>query len=141
MILTDEEKMLLTPTYHVFEMYKVHQDATMLPLDLDSDLTYKHGDNSLPAISASASRDASGTIHVSLVNIDPEQAGEVNIELRGNTVSEVSGRILTAGELSSHNSFEKPEVVSPEVFKGAKISKQMLSMTLPAKSIVVLEVK
>jgi len=141
MILTEEEKMLLTPTYHVFEMYKVHQDATMLPLDLDSDLSYEFGENSLPAISASASRDASGTLHISLVNINPDKEGEVNIEIRGDKVSGVSGRLLTAGELSSYNSFENPEVVKPREFKGARLNKQKLSLTLPAKSILVLEVK
>ncbi len=141
MILTDEEKMILTPTYHVFEMYKVHQDATMLPLDLDSGLEYKHGDGKLAAISASASMDAGGAIHVSLVNIDPVQATDVSIDIRGGDVSEVNGRILTAGELNAHNSFDEPESVKPEPFKAARLSKQNLSFRLPAKSIVVLEIK
>ncbi len=141
MILTDEEKMILTPTYHVFEMYSVHQDATLVPLNIDSDAEYKYGDDSLPAISASASRNKDGVLHVSLVNIDPENASDMSIEIRGNTASSVTGRILTAGELNSHNTFENPEVVKPEAFKGAKLSKQVLSLNLPAKSIVVLEIK
>jgi alpha-N-arabinofuranosidase len=141
MVLTEGEKMILTPTYHVFEMYKVHQDATLLPLELDTDFDYEFDSEKLQAVSASASRDAEGALHVSLVNIHPLQAADVFIEIRGQEVSSVTGRILTAPELNSHNTFEKPDLVKPEPFEGAKLSKQRLAMKMPAKSIVVLEIK
>jgi alpha-N-arabinofuranosidase len=141
MVLTSGEKMILTPTYHVFEMYSVHQDATLLPLDLDSDYSYEFGDEKLEALSASASRDPEGTLHISLVNIDPVQAADVSIEIRGKEVSAVTGRILTAPELNSHNTFEQPDQVKPVPFREVKLSKQMLSLKLPAKSILVLEIK
>ncbi len=71
MILTKGEQMILTPTYHVFEMYKVHQDATLLPINLEEG-TYTYGGESTGAVSASASRDSQGRIHITLVNMDPE---------------------------------------------------------------------
>ena len=88
MILTKEDKMVLTPTYHVFEMYNVHQDATFLPSDLQC--TYKNvRDNRVvPMISTSASRDKEGRIHLSLSNIDLEESAEVTVNLgrfRGET--------------------------------------------------------
>lgn len=141
MVLTNEEKIVLTPTYHVFEMYKVHQEATLLPLEMDSEFGYTLGDEEIPALSASASRNAEGIIHVSLVNIDPEMAAEISLQIRGSELSGVSGRILTANELNAHNDFDHPERVKPETFKGAKLNKEELSLKLPAKSIVVLEIK
>ncbi len=141
MVLTSEEKMILTPTYHVFEMYKGHHDATLLPLDMDSDYEYKFGDDRLPALSVSASRDEEGTIRVSLVNIDPAKPADISMEIRAQKVGDVSGRILTAPELNSHNTFEEPEVVKPAPFNGAKLRKQEVTLQIPAKSIIVLEIK
>jgi alpha-N-arabinofuranosidase len=140
MILTEGEKIILTPTYHVFEMYQVHHDATLIPLDIESPYEYEFESEKLPAINVSASKDKNGVIHVSLVNIDPEQSADVNIEIRGADVSKVTGRILTAEELNFHNTFDNPEVVKPGVFKGAKLSKQNITLELPPKSIVVLEI-
>ncbi len=141
MVLTEEEKMILTPTFHVFEMYRVHHDATLLPSVLESGYEYSFGEDSLPALSASASMDDKGAIHVSLVNIDPENPADLNMEIRGKEVTQVSGRILTSSELNAHNTFEDPDRVKPEEFKGAKLSRQKFSLKLPAKSIVVLEIK
>src|SRR3989337_1258680 len=68
-ILTDKEKMLLTPTYHVMEMYTVHHEARLLPLTVESE-TYSFNGKALKAVHASASIDTSGSVHISLVNID-----------------------------------------------------------------------
>ena len=73
MILTDHEKMIVTPTYHVFEMYTVHHDATLLPMDLQS-ATYAEGADEIPQINASASRDSSGKIHITVCNLSPDKA-------------------------------------------------------------------
>ena len=78
MILTDKEKMLLTPSYHVFEMYSVHQDATMVPVDVQSE-HYEHKEYSVPAISASASVDGSGKLHITLSNANPHKEIAVNL--------------------------------------------------------------
>jgi alpha-N-arabinofuranosidase len=140
LILTDGEKMLLTPTYHVFEMYRVHHDATLLPLVLNCS-SYAMDGTELPSVNASASKDKEGVVHISVVNIEPARNVRMVIDLRGGDFSKVTGRILTAPELNAHNTFEKPEEVKPVSFGGAKISKNMISLEMPAKSILVLEVR
>lgn len=139
-ILTDKEKMVLTPTYHVMEMYKVHQDATSLPIAVEAP-AYTYGGQSVPAISASASVDAAGRTHVSLANMDPNQAVSVTVTLSGVKVSGVAGRILTAPAMDSRNTFETPEAVAPRAFTGARLSGSALTVAMPAKSVVVLELK
>ena len=140
LIFTKDDKMVLTPTYHVYEMYKVHQDATLLPVDLDCG-SYEYNGKKLPALSASASKDKDGVIHVSLVNIDPRQNIDLSIELRGTSVSGVSGRILTAPELNSMNTFEERDKVIPALLNKTKITNNTLTLTIPAKSVIVLEIK
>jgi alpha-N-arabinofuranosidase len=139
-ILTDGEKMTLTPTYWVFYLYKVHHDATMLPLSLSCN-PYEVNGRKMDAISASASKDASGKIHITLVNIDPDKAQTVDCELRGVTAKNVSGQILTSGKINDHNTFDKPNTVGVKDFKNARLSKGMLSVPLPAKSVVMLEIE
>jgi len=137
MILTEEEKMILTPTYHVFEMYKVHQGATLLPLDLDCD-PYQFGQAAIPAVSASASRDQAGQVHLTLCNLNPQETISLSGQIRGLSASSVSGRILTAAEITAHNTFDQPDTVQPAPFAGASLTQAGLSITLPAKSVVVL---
>lgn len=139
-ILTNEEKMLLTPTYHVMEMYSVHQDATLLPVDVKTN-DYTFGNEKLPAISASASKDAQGVTHVSLVNIDAGKAQEVTIDVRGGKYSGVTGRILTSDKIQDFNTFDQPSKIKPGVFKDASLTGGSLKVKLPAHSVVVLELK
>src|SRR6201991_4969327 len=96
-ILTNEEKMILTPTYHVMEMYNVHQDAKLVPLTIRCN-DYVVGNEKLPAISASASRDKDGVTHISLVNIDPDHAHKISLNLDGKKFSKVKGDILVRSE-------------------------------------------
>jgi alpha-N-arabinofuranosidase len=138
MILTEGDKMLLTPTYHVFEMYKAHHDATLLPLDLECD-EYGFGGDSIPQVSASASLDAEGKIHVSLCNADPNNGADLVCVVRGKDVSQVAGRALTADAITAHNTFDEPERVRPVPFAGAKLSGNSVAIRLPSKSVVVLE--
>ena len=137
MILTDKEKMVLTPTYHVFEMYKVHQGATTLKLELTSP-DYVFGSEKLPAVSASASRDAAGKIHLSLVNTNPNAAVTVDCALAGTNAKTATGRILTAPAMNAHNTFAAPDTVKPQPFTGATLAAGKLTVTLPAMSVVVL---
>src|SRR5690606_6815484 len=137
MILTEGEKMVLTPSYHVFEMYKVHQDATRLPLELKSP-EYKQGNEAIPAVSASASRDKAGKVHVSLVNVHPAAAVMVTCDLAGVSAKSATGRVLTGDKLDAHNTFADPDAVEPRAFDGAKLADGKLSVELPARSVVVL---
>lgn len=139
-ILTDEERILLTPTYHVMEMYKVHQDARLLPISLQSS-DYVHNNEKLKALSGSASIDKSGATHISLVKIHPEQSQEVKIELQGRNYKSVTGRILTSTKITDHNTFEVPDKIKPSPFKEAKLSKGTLTLKLPPFSVVVFELK
>ena len=140
MVLTQGEKMILTPTYHVFEMYKVHHDAMMLPVDLEC-ADYQFGDEKVPAIDVSASKDKSGKIHVSLCNLDPSNPADVACKLLGIEPANVSGRVLTADDMTAYNTFDKPEMVKPAVFDNFSFKDDMLTVKLPAKSVVVLEIK
>lgn len=140
MILTRGDQMILTPTYYVFELYTVHHDAVMLPISLDAG-RYEFGGESVPAVSASASRDRTGKIHISLTNLDPNRARTVRTELRGANVHAVSGRILTAATMGAHNTFEQPDAVHLASFTGARLAGDRLTVELPPKSVVVLELQ
>jgi alpha-L-arabinofuranosidase len=140
MILTDKEKMLLTPTYYVYEMFKVHQGGTFLPVDIKSP-DYKLGDNAIPVVSASATRDAKSAVHLSLVNTNPREPVTIACKLAGFAPKTVAGRVLTAAEMNAHNTFTAPNAVHPEVFAGARIESDSLQITLPAKSVVMLDLQ
>ncbi|MBK8506736.1 MAG: alpha-N-arabinofuranosidase [Saprospiraceae bacterium] len=137
-ILTDEEKMILTPTYHVMKMYNVHHDALMLPVSLETD-DYRFGDNNLPALSVSASSDNMGVMHISLVNIDAHQSKTVSVDIRGHNINRETGQILKSDKLQDHNTFENPDLINPQDFKGFKMMENVLAVTLPPFSVVVLE--
>jgi alpha-N-arabinofuranosidase len=139
-VLTRGEEMILTPTYHVFDMYKVHQDATLLPINLE-DTRYTYGGESVQAVTASASRDEDGLVHITLTNQDPNEARTLEIDLRGMEASEVSGRVLTAAAMNAHNTFEDPENVAPVDFDGARFEDGTLTVELPSKSVVALEIQ
>lgn len=139
LFLTKDEKMILTPTYHVFDMYKVHQDATMIPVDLESP-SYTLSGEQIKAVSVSASRDKEGKTHVSFVNILPREEVEISCKLDGNGISRVlNGNYISAPQINSYNSFESPNVVNLKDFKNASLKNGILKVKLPAKSLVTIE--
>jgi alpha-L-arabinofuranosidase len=140
MILTDNEKMTVTPSYYVFEMFVPHHDATLLPSELQS-MNYQFGTNTIPEISASSSRDKAGKIHVTLCNLNPNQPAEITVDLRGAKAQNISGQVLTATEMTAHNTFENPDAIKPAEFSAFKTTANGFSVTLPAKSLVALEVE
>ena len=139
-ILTKGDKMILTPTYHVFRMFRVHQDAQLLNTDLRCE-DYVVGDRKIPAISASASVDKEGKVHISIANLNPNKEITLNCPLIGETFKNVTGEVLTAKEMNAHNTFEAPESIKPASFSGYKLKDGMLTVTMPPKSVVVLELK
>jgi len=139
-ILTSKEKMILTPTYHVLEMYNVHQGATMIPVKLITN-EYMLGTEKLPAVSVSASKDKDGVTHISLVNIDASKAQDITVNLNGEKYNVVTGRILTSKKLQDFNSFNDPGKIQPAEFKEAKLSGNSLQVKLPPFSVVVLTLK
>jgi len=142
MVLTQDDRMVLTPSYHVFEMFKVHQNATLLPISLECSSYGPKGDDGppLPAINVSASRDDSGSVHISLCNVDPNNDAALQIELRGMAADQVSAHILTADTMQAHNTFEAPDAVQPEPLTGVTLAADGLQLVLPRMSVVVIAV-
>jgi len=138
-ILTKGDKMLLTPTYHVLHLYKVHQDAKLIPIKVDSP-EYKFGDKKLSAISASASV-KDGKTHISLVNIHAKDKITVDVDLAKLNLKDFTAKIISSSKLQDHNTFENPNAITPKDFKDFKFKKGTLSVTLPPFSVVVLESK
>ncbi|MFV0417469.1 MAG: alpha-N-arabinofuranosidase [Dysgonomonas sp.] len=140
LILTKEEKILLTPTYYIFDMYKVHQDATLLPVQLGY-TEYEVEGKKIQALNASASRNKDGTIHISLVNLDAKKKNVADLVVDGVSFKTVEGEILTAMSFSEHNTFEQPSKVKPTEFKDFKKSDDKISIELPPLSVVLLSIK
>jgi alpha-L-arabinofuranosidase len=137
MILTDGPKMILTPTYHVFHMYKPFQDATALPIDIKTGV-YKYGKWSVPQVSASAARTRDGAIVIGLANLDPHKPASVSATIAGAKEGRVTGEVLTADAMDAHNTFDNPDAVHPVSFDGARLAGGRLTATLPPMSVVVL---
>jgi alpha-N-arabinofuranosidase len=148
MILTNKEKMIVTPTYHVFEMYKVHQGATLIPVEITApEYTFSgkssgtSSGQSVPSLHASASRDQTGKLHVSIVNLDPSRSARVSMRIAGAAPANITGRVLTAPAMNTVNTFDNPDAVSPAPFQGVKVQGNQVTLTLPSKSVVVLELR
>ena len=141
LILTENDKFLLTPTYHVFDFYQVHQDATLLDATIDQAAAYVHNGESLPQISVSASQDAAGAVHVTLCNLDSRSVADVTLALSGlDTISQVSGRILTAAAMTTHNSFDQPDAVQPAALQTLSFTGQQVNVQLAPLSVAVLTI-
>ncbi|MCQ2082887.1 MAG: alpha-N-arabinofuranosidase [Bacteroidaceae bacterium] len=155
MILTKEDKMVLTPTYWLYYMYKPHMDATYIPTSLEN-VEVKLTPNEryaanpdetatrpLPMLSSTASKDKNGKLHVSMSNVKFDQEQEVSVKLNGMKANKVSAKILTSDNPTDFNSFEEPDKIKLVDFSGAKIDKKSgsIALTIPAASIVTLEIE
>ncbi len=140
MILTEKDKMILTPTYHAYKMYVPFQDATALQLELKDVPQYTLGKESVPAVSATAARGKDGKIYLALVNANPNKAESVDINLAGVKINSVIGQVLTAKAMDAHNTFAAPNAIKPEAYS-AKATNGKLALELPAKSVVVVAVE
>jgi alpha-N-arabinofuranosidase len=139
-ILTNEAKMILTPTYHIMKMYTVHYDAQLIPLKFDAPV-YEFNNETLPAISASASKDSNGLIHISIVNVDAKKENRIEIDLNSLGVKNITGTILTSEKLQDYNSFENPTKIETKEFKGFNLKKGILEVKIPPFSVIVIEGK
>jgi alpha-N-arabinofuranosidase len=142
-ILTQGAEMILTPTYHAFDLYRVHQDAVKLPVFIECE-DYSLGRGALPSMSASASVDGEDRVHVSLVNIDPRKERKINLELSGLSAQGVNARILSSENMEDCNTFENPNRVTLRNFNDPVLSRgagrSLVTLTLPPKSLAVLEI-
>jgi alpha-N-arabinofuranosidase len=137
-ILTKEEKMILTPTYHVMKMYNVHQDAKLIPMHFTSP-SYEYNGKKLDAISASASTDSTGNVNISVTNIDYSKSHELAIELRGNQYKNVTAQILSSAKPNDHNTFDMPNKISVKPLQNVKLTNGNLKVTCPPFSVLVIK--
>lgn len=140
LILTDDARMVLTPTYHAFMMFKPFRGATDLGTALNTP-EYRYGDTAVPALQVSAARDENGAILIALVNLDPHRPAHLDVTLAPFAARTVSGTILTADAMDAHNSFEHPDSVAPHPFHGASLAPGGIDVDVPAKSVTVLTVQ
>ena len=140
MILTKKDKMILTPTYWVFNLFKVHQEAMMIPVEVSSS-NYVYKDDKLLAVNCSASIDSTGRMHISLCNINPENLENVQLSLAGFNTNQIKGKILTAEKMNAHNTFDNPDEVKPTDFSDYELSGNNLKVNMPPMSVIVLELE
>lgn len=140
-ILTKGDKMVLTPTYHVFDMYKVHQEARLVPSKVECQ-TFSNGKFTLPQVNASASVDGDGRLHLTVTNLSLDNEVEVNCPVPAELATKVvDARLLTSKDIADHNDFDSPDVVQTIAFSKAKLNKGILTFTMPAKSVIMVEMK
>ena len=140
MIRTDGPRMVLTPTYYAFLMYRPFQGATAIPVNVSTP-NYTIGSETVPAIDVTAARGADGTTYVGLINADPNQPADVSLSLPGSAQRRVTGELLTGAKMDSRNDFGQAEQVRPVSFTVARWSGGTLDVSMPAKSVVVLTIK
>ncbi len=143
MILTKDDKMVLTPTYYVFQQYAVHQDATYLPVNVVCDDMKITGDNLrfesiLPLVSATASKDKNGVVHVSLTNVSVDKEQTVTVNINGVKAKKATGVILASKNIDDLNTFDNPNKVKNEPFKEVKIKNGEMKVKLPKGAVVTL---
>ncbi|HEY1205409.1 MAG: alpha-L-arabinofuranosidase C-terminal domain-containing protein [Bryobacteraceae bacterium] len=139
MIMTDKEKMVLTPTYYVLKMYAPFQDATCVPVAFNAG-KYTHGDITLPRVDAIAAKDTTGELWLEITNLDPDQPVEIEASLAGITAKSAAGETLTAPKVDSVNAFEAPSTVVPKPVV-AKVQGGKLALKLEPKSVTVVSVE
>lgn len=141
-ILTEGDQMIKTPTYHVFDLYRVHFDTELLQTNATI-TSYGHNGEEIPSISYTASKSDDGRINLTITNLDADNTQDIELDFRGiDGLGNVStGKILTADEVSSVNTFEDPENVVLQDFSDYELNENTLSITLPSKSVVQLTIQ
>jgi alpha-N-arabinofuranosidase len=142
LILTNGADFILTPTYHVFDLYQVHQDATLLDATVENGASYTLNGESLPQLSVSASKNNAGVVHVSLCNLDSRTAAAVTLDLSSQaTITGVSGRIVTADTMQAHNTFAQPQTVTATTLQTLSHNGQQVQVQLPPMAVAVVAVQ
>ena len=134
-ILTEGEKMILTPTYHVFNMYKNHQEATLVESFIETKMIGVDEENQVPNLNESVSIDSKGRINITINNLSIDEGYDIEGIIVDRPIKSVSATILT-NEMSAYNTFDNPEVVKPEEFKDFKLTEQGLNFSIPACSVI-----
>ena len=139
-ILTDGADMILTPTYHVFDMYKDHQDAMLVESSIESEYIGLEQEYQVPDLTESVSVSEDGTLHITVTNASLDRAIPVEAVISGRSVSEVCAEIVS-GEMHQMNTFENPDNVQVRTFADVQITESGLSFTIPSCAVVHLTVR
>ena len=139
MILTDKEKMVLTPTYYVFKMYVPFQDATFIPVAFDAG-AYTHVSVTLPRVDAIAAKGADGKLLLEITNLDAENPAIIDADLAGITAKSARAETLTGAAVDSVNTFESPAFVAPKP-AAVKVQNGKLSLTVEPRSVTVVSIE
>ncbi|HHX11743.1 MAG TPA: alpha-N-arabinofuranosidase, partial [Clostridiales bacterium] len=126
--------------YHAFNMYKFHQDASLVQSSIESEMIGLEDDNQVPNLHESASVGEDGKLHITLTNLSIMDSYEINTILTDSKVKKVKGTLL-AGDMSSLNTFENPNNVEPREFKDLTVTDNGVTFTIPACSVLELEVE
>jgi alpha-N-arabinofuranosidase len=141
MVLTSKDKLVKTPSFYVFKMYKVHRDALVLPLDIKCE-NYKNNDESIPALSASASENKKGETNITVTNVNPDKSIKTVICLKnGGKIGVISAKVITAEKINAYNDFDKEEIVNIKDFSNFKQMGNNIEIDLPSKSVILLTLK
>ena len=138
MILTKGNEMVLTPTYHVFRMYNVHQNAQYVPTECNAADMVAPSGRIMPEVSVTASKDADGKLHVSIANPVVDKAQTLVLSFDDLNPKNVTGEVLAAPTIQSYNDFGKEPAVAPKPFTAFKKNGKTLTVTVPAASVVAL---
>ena len=132
-ILTDGEDMLLTPTYHIFKMFKSHSENTLLGSYITSD--YLEDSKKTPTLTESASIDEDGTIVSTISNSSLTEGREVKCQIADFTVSEIKAEIV-CGNARDYNTFENKDVVKTVDFTDFTLTTDGFIANIPPCSVV-----
>ena len=138
-LLTEGEKMVKTPTYHVFDLYKHHQDAELVESYIDTEEIGLEEQNMVPNLTESVSVGKDGKMHITLTNLSIKKAYSIDTEIAGSKIKSVKGEIV-GGEIHAHNTFAKPNVVKKAKFEDVSFKDNKLKFKIPASSVLHLEV-
>lgn len=139
LIFTKEEKIILTPTYHVFNMYKIHHDSVLLNVKYKN-IQYIYKNDKIPQINVSASIDLKNKINITLCNLNHLEKTKIKCELKNCKQKKIKACILTGNKMNSHNTFRNPEEVKPKVFNEISFKENNLSLEIPKMSIIAIEI-
>ncbi len=139
-ILTDGPDMILTPTYHVFDMYKYHQGGMLLESSVETEEIGAEEQWRVPNLTESVSADREGTVHITLTNLSPDQAYPVEVVLKDFVPGDVKGEIVCGG-MRDKNTFEEPDAVRVKAFEDVQRTRTGLGFTIPGCSVLHLAVR
>lgn len=139
-ILTEGDKIVKTPTYHVFDIYKYHQDAELIFSDIDIKMIGVENEWQVPNLTESVSITSDGVLHLTMTNLSAEESFDIDAEIIGKKPEKVLGEIVI-GEIHAKNTFDEPECVVVRKYDGAQITEKGIRFIIPASSVLHLELR